>query len=149
MVRNALLFTLTICVCWASASAEMMVGFGEADITPDVKGARPVWLAGYGAQRFKKVGIDRFPDDGTALNFNKIRIPIVFGYFHIEIIQAMTNQQTNPAMLYLFRRHKRNTDGCLCRQRQVRFQGGNNLVTMAKGGAAVRSQIELQRLRFN
>ncbi|MCH7727783.1 MAG: neutral/alkaline non-lysosomal ceramidase N-terminal domain-containing protein, partial [Planctomycetes bacterium] len=51
MVRNALLFTLTICVCWASAKAELRVGFGEADITPDVKGARPVWLAGYGTGR--------------------------------------------------------------------------------------------------
>lgn len=29
----------------------VQVGFGEADITPDVKGPKPVWLAGYGMGR--------------------------------------------------------------------------------------------------
>jgi hypothetical protein len=38
----------------AASAAEpkaVRVGFGEADITPDVKGKKPVWLAGYGPGR--------------------------------------------------------------------------------------------------
>src|SRR6185436_18789155 len=38
----------------AASAAEpkpVQVGFGEADITPDVKGKKPVWLAGYGPGR--------------------------------------------------------------------------------------------------
>ncbi len=38
----------------ASLAAEpkaLQVGFGETDITPDVKGKKPVWLAGYGPGR--------------------------------------------------------------------------------------------------
>ena len=37
-----------------TAAAEpkpVQVGFGETDITPDVKGKKPVWLAGYGMGR--------------------------------------------------------------------------------------------------
>src|SRR5258706_712120 len=35
----------------AAESKAVQVGFGEADITPDVKGRKPVWLAGYGMGR--------------------------------------------------------------------------------------------------
>ncbi len=35
----------------AADAQEVQVGFGETDITPDVKGEKPVWLAGYGPGR--------------------------------------------------------------------------------------------------
>lgn len=35
----------------AAAAAELRVGFGEADITPELKAEKPVWLAGYSAGR--------------------------------------------------------------------------------------------------
>lgn len=35
----------------AAESKLVQVGFGETDITPDVKGKKPVWLAGYGMGR--------------------------------------------------------------------------------------------------
>src|SRR5687768_12282031 len=35
----------------AAEPKTVQVGFGETDITPDVKGKKPVWLAGYGMGR--------------------------------------------------------------------------------------------------
>jgi hypothetical protein len=34
-----------------SSCAAVQVGFGEADITPDLKSGKPVWIAGYGQNR--------------------------------------------------------------------------------------------------
>jgi hypothetical protein len=44
-------------VCaFAADPKPLQVGFGETDITPDVKGKKPVWLAGYGPGR-KATGV--------------------------------------------------------------------------------------------
>jgi len=40
----------------AAESKTVQIGFGESDITPDVKGKKPVWLAGYGMGR-KATGV--------------------------------------------------------------------------------------------
>jgi hypothetical protein len=45
-VTTALASWTTLGLC-----AEMKVGFGKADIKPDVHGDRPVWIAGYGHNR--------------------------------------------------------------------------------------------------
>lgn len=56
-MRLALGFALALCVSSAAGSAAraadrpVEVGFGEADITPAVDGATPVWIAGYGQNR--------------------------------------------------------------------------------------------------
>ena len=46
-----LLFLASATPAVAAEPKPVHVGFGEADITPDVKGKKPVWLAGYGMGR--------------------------------------------------------------------------------------------------
>src|SRR5262245_25019987 len=41
---------------WVAPALAIEAGFAEADITPDVNGKRPVWLAGYGMGR-KATGV--------------------------------------------------------------------------------------------
>ena len=45
------LLILATSLAFAVEAKPVQVGFGEVDITPDVKGKKPVWLAGYGPGR--------------------------------------------------------------------------------------------------
>lgn len=48
---GVLLFAIAISVTRGAEPKTIQVGFGEVDITPNVKGKKPVWLAGYAMGR--------------------------------------------------------------------------------------------------
>ena len=44
-------FALSIALVTSVSAAEVTAGYGQADVTPDVHGKTPVWIAGYGQNR--------------------------------------------------------------------------------------------------
>src|SRR5829696_1931419 len=49
-MRHALSLAVLLCLSFPLAAGEFTVGFGEADLTPEV-GKKPVYLAGFGQNR--------------------------------------------------------------------------------------------------
>ncbi|MCE9525333.1 MAG: neutral/alkaline non-lysosomal ceramidase N-terminal domain-containing protein [Planctomycetales bacterium] len=55
-LAGLLMLAAPLACAFAAEPKPLQVGFGETDITPDVKGKKPVWLAGYGPGR-KATGV--------------------------------------------------------------------------------------------
>lgn len=77
----AVLVGLGILACFpkitSAADAKLLVGFAEADITPDVSSGKPVWIAGYGHGR-KATGVhDPIMARSIVLKHGQDRIALV------------------------------------------------------------------------
>src|ERR1043166_1012751 len=93
-MKNAILSVVAVVLLTDPATAQLQVGFGEIDVTPD-PAKKPVWLAGFGKNRKATKIHDPLMARAVVLEHDKKRIAIVsvdvVGLFN-DVAQSVRKQ---------------------------------------------------------
>jgi hypothetical protein len=101
-----------LCLCGESASADLKAGFAEVDITPEVGGAQPVYMAGFGQNRKATKVHDPLFARAVVLEHDGRKVALasvdLVGFFNPNVLRV---RQALPGFAYVLVSSTHNHEG--------------------------------------